>query len=49
MGTKPGRASPGQITLYKSVGIAAQDVGAAQQVLNAAREQGVGLRIDLSA
>jgi ornithine cyclodeaminase len=49
MGTKPGRTSPDQITLYKSVGVAAQDVAAAQLVLNAARERGCGLQVDLSA
>jgi len=49
MGTKPGRTSPDQITLYKSVGIAAQDVAAAHLVLNAARKLGVGVQIALSA
>jgi ornithine cyclodeaminase len=49
LGTKAGRGSPAQITLYKSVGIAAQDVAAAQLVLNAAREQNLGLEVDLSA
>jgi alanine dehydrogenase len=47
--TKPGRTSSDQITLYKSVGVAAQDVAAAHLVLNAARERGVGLQVDLSA
>lgn len=49
LGTRPGRTSPDQITLYKSVGIAAEDVVAAQLVLDAAREQGIGLQVDLSA
>jgi hypothetical protein len=49
LGTKAGRSSPAQITLYKSVGIAAQDVAAAHLVLNAAREQNIGLEVDLSA
>lgn len=48
MGTKPGRTSPDQITLYKSVGVAAQDVAAAHLVLNAVRERSVGLQVDLS-
>jgi ornithine cyclodeaminase/alanine dehydrogenase-like protein (mu-crystallin family) len=47
--TKSGRTSADQITLYKSVGIAAQDVAAASLVLNTARERGSGLQIDLSA
>jgi ornithine cyclodeaminase len=49
MGTKTGRSSPDQITLYKSVGVAAQDVAASNLVLNAARERNIGLRVDLSA
>jgi alanine dehydrogenase len=36
-----------QITVYKSVGIAAQDAAAAALVLAAARERGVGTEIDL--
>jgi alanine dehydrogenase len=49
LGTKAGRSSPDQITLYKSVGIAAQDVAAAHLVLDTAREQNLGLDVDLSA
>jgi ornithine cyclodeaminase len=46
-GTKPGRQSPKQITLYKSVGVAVQDATAAALVLTAAREQSVDLQITL--
>jgi len=46
-GTKPGRQSPEQITLYKSVGIAVQDAAAAALILTAAREQSVGQHITL--
>jgi alanine dehydrogenase len=46
-GTKPGRTSPEQITLYKSVGIAVQDAAAAALVLAAARERSVGQVIEL--
>ncbi|MBS0364867.1 MAG: ornithine cyclodeaminase family protein [Proteobacteria bacterium] len=38
----PGRTDPGQITLYKSLGIVAQDLVAADHVYRAACEQGVG-------
>jgi alanine dehydrogenase len=48
MGTRPGRTSPEQITLYKSVGIAAQDAAAANLVLTRARAEGIGHRVDLS-
>jgi alanine dehydrogenase len=46
-GTKPGRQSPNQITLYKSVGVAAQDAAAAALVIAAAREESAGQLIDL--
>jgi ornithine cyclodeaminase len=46
-GAKPGRTSPDQITLYKSVGVAVQDAAAAALVLAAAREQSVGREIEL--
>jgi ornithine cyclodeaminase len=41
-GARPGRTSPHQITLYKSVGVAVQDAVAAHLVLEAAERQGVG-------
>ena len=46
-GTAPGRESPDEITLYKSVGVAVQDAAAAMLVLDAARRQGVGTEIEL--
>jgi alanine dehydrogenase len=46
-GDRPGRGSEDQITLYKSVGVAAQDVAAAELVLTAARARGLGTEIDL--
>jgi ornithine cyclodeaminase len=46
-GTKHGRTSSEQITLYKSVGIAAQDAVAAALVIAAATTQGVGQQIAL--
>ncbi len=44
-GTKPGRTSPDQITLYKSVGVAVEDAAAAALVLAVARERGVGTEV----
>jgi ornithine cyclodeaminase len=44
-GTKPGRASRGQITLYKSVGVAVQDAAAAALVLAAARDANAGREV----
>ena len=46
-GTKPGRTSPDEITLYKSVGVAVQDVAAAALVLAAAKGRSMGRAIEL--
>lgn len=46
-GTRKGRCSDDEVTLYKSVGVAVQDAAAAALVLAAAQEQGIGNRIDL--
>jgi ornithine cyclodeaminase len=46
-GTKPGRRSETEITLYKSVGVAVQDAAAAALVLRAARKGKVGREIEL--
>ena len=46
-GTKPGRTSEEQLTLYKSVGVAVQDAAAAGLVLRRAREQGLGRNLDM--
>jgi ornithine cyclodeaminase/alanine dehydrogenase-like protein (mu-crystallin family) len=46
-GTSVGRSSDEQITLYKSVGVAVQDLAAAALVLDAARERGAGQEIEL--
>jgi ornithine cyclodeaminase/alanine dehydrogenase-like protein (mu-crystallin family) len=46
-GTRRGRTTPVETTLYKSVGVAVQDLAAAALVLAAARERGAGLEIEL--
>ena len=46
-GERPGRTRREEITLYKSVGVAAQDLAAAALVLAAAQERGAGLEIEL--
>lgn len=46
-GLQPGRLSPDEITLFKSVGVAVQDVAAAAAVLEAARRQNLGVEIPL--
>jgi ornithine cyclodeaminase len=46
-GSKPGRTSSKQITLYKSVGVAVQDGAAAALVVRAARERGAGREVEI--
>jgi alanine dehydrogenase len=46
-GSKPGRTSEDEITLYKSVGVAVQDAAAAALVLAAAKERSVGTELQL--
>jgi alanine dehydrogenase len=46
-GARPGRESEEEITLFKSVGVAVQDVAAAEAVLAAAREIGLGTTLAL--
>ena len=46
-GRSPGRGSAGEITLYKSVGVAVQDLAAAALVLQAARARNIGLEFEL--
>ena len=46
-GLKPGRASPEEITLFKSVGVAVQDVAAAGAVLETACRLGLGTEVAL--
>jgi ornithine cyclodeaminase len=46
-GQRRGRASRDELTLYKSVGVAAQDAAAAALVLAAARERGAGRDLEI--
>ena len=46
-GKKPGRTSPEQITIYKSVGIAIQDMAVAVMVYRKALANKVGTEVDL--
>ena len=45
-GSKAGRRSPNDVTLYKSLGIAPQDLASAHYLLEKARASGVGQIID---
>jgi ornithine cyclodeaminase len=44
-GAKPGRTSDDEITFFKSVGLAVQDIATAARVYELARAQGVGVEI----
>lgn len=46
-GVVSGRGSPGEITLYRSLGIAAQDLACAHHCLEAAKEKGLGVTATL--
>ncbi len=45
-GSKAGRTSPDDVTLYKSLGIAPQDLASAHYVLQKAQQRGVGQVVD---
>jgi alanine dehydrogenase len=47
LGLHPGRTSSGQSTLFKSVGVAVEDLVAASLVVERARALGVGRRVGL--
>jgi ornithine cyclodeaminase/alanine dehydrogenase-like protein (mu-crystallin family) len=46
-GKKPGRLNDGEITLFKSVGMAIEDIATASFAYQRALEAGVGMRLDL--
>ena len=46
-GLKPGRTSPEQITFFKSVGVAVQDVIAGRIALENATEHNLGTEVNL--
>jgi ornithine cyclodeaminase len=48
-GTRPGRASPSQVTLFESQGMAMQDLVIAAELMRLAREQGIGQQVDIGA
>lgn len=45
--TRPGRTSPQEVTLYKSLGVAPQDLASAHHVLERARAAGIGRLVEL--
>jgi ornithine cyclodeaminase len=45
VGRHPGRTDAGQLTVFKSLGLAVEDLAAAELVVRRARERGVGTEI----
>lgn len=45
-GLKPGRTSPNEITIFKSVGVALQDIAVATALYNVAERFGLGTKLD---
>jgi ornithine cyclodeaminase/alanine dehydrogenase-like protein (mu-crystallin family) len=46
-GTAPGRLDDGELTLFRSLGIAVEDLAAAETAVAAARAQGLGTEVEL--
>ncbi len=46
MGAKPGRASPDEITLFKSLGLAVEDLASAEHVYRKAQEKKIGTWVE---
>jgi ornithine cyclodeaminase/alanine dehydrogenase-like protein (mu-crystallin family) len=46
IGKAPGRQSPDELTVFRSLGLAVEDLAAAEYVLRQAREQGVGVEVE---
>jgi ornithine cyclodeaminase len=46
-GRAPGRTRPDEVTLYKSLGVAVEDLAAGSYLLEEARRQGAGVRVEL--
>jgi ornithine cyclodeaminase/alanine dehydrogenase-like protein (mu-crystallin family) len=45
-GEHPGRTDPGELTVFKSLGLGVEDLAAAELVVRKAREQGVGTEVE---
>ena len=46
IGTAPGRTSPDELTVFRSLGLAVEDLAAAEYVVRRARERGVGVEVE---
>ncbi|HEX7255336.1 MAG TPA: ornithine cyclodeaminase family protein [Gaiellaceae bacterium] len=46
IGTAPGRESPEELTVFRSLGLAVEDLAAAEYVVRRARERGAGVEVE---
>src|SRR5918999_217558 len=46
IGQAPGRTSPDELTVFRSLGLAVEDLAAAEYVVRRARERGVGVEVE---
>jgi ornithine cyclodeaminase len=46
IGAHPGRADEEELTVFKSLGLAVEDLAAAELVVRKAREQGAGVEVE---
>ena len=46
IGSAPGRQSPEELTVFRSLGLAVEDLAAAEYVVRRARERGAGVEVD---
>ena len=46
VGAHPGRTSPEELTVFKSLGLGVEDLAAAELVVRNARERGLGVEVD---
>ena len=44
---KPGRSDDTELTLFRSLGLAVEDLAAAEHAVSVARSHGVGTEVDL--
>ena len=47
IGEKPGRQNPDEITVFKSCGLAIQDIATALAIYNAAKAKGIGTQVEI--
>jgi len=46
IGAKPGRSAPDELTVFRSLGLAVEDLAAAEYVVRRARETGAGIEVE---